>query len=263
MEIPLLSGRFFANHDTTDAPLVAIVDAKMAQRFWPRGDAVGKRVRNGSSSPWRTIVGVVGTVRQYGLDQDLRPAIYTAHQQSPSTRMYVVARTAGDPAALSGALAREVHAVEPDSAVYGVNTMPQRIYQSLARQRFSMTMLAAFAGFAMLLGAVGIYGVMSYLVTQGMHDIGVRIALGAPRGSILGMVVRQGMAVAAAGIAAGLAGAFALTRVMESLLFGVSSTDGLTFSAVAAFLAGVAFVASYVPGWRATRVDPLTALRDE
>ena len=177
--------------------------------------------------------------------------------------MYVVARTAGDPAALASAIAGEVHAVEPDAPVFAVSTMPQRIYQSLARQRFSMTMLAAFAGFAMLLGAVGIYGVMSYLVTQGMHDIGVRIALGAPRGSILRMVVRQGMAVAGAGIVVGLAGAFALTRVMESLLFGVSSTDGLTFSVVAVFLAAVALAASYVPGWRATRVDPLMALRDE
>jgi putative ABC transport system permease protein len=177
--------------------------------------------------------------------------------------MYLVVRTAGDPAALSGALAREVHAVEPDAPVYAISTMPQRIYQSLARQRFSMTMLAAFAAFAMLLGAVGIYGVMSYLVTQGTHDIGVRIALGAPRAGILGMVMRQGMTVAAAGIAAGLAGAFGLTRVMESLLFGVSSTDAFTFSAVAAFIAAVALLASYVPGWRATRVDPLTALRDE
>ena len=263
MEIPLLGGRYFNDHDTPDAPPAAIVDAKMAQRFWPRGDAVGKRVRSGSRAPWRTIVGVVATVRQYGLDQDLRPAVYLPHQQSPWSRMYVVARTAGDPAALASAIAGEVHAVEPDAPVFAVSTMPQRIYQSLARQRFSMTMLAAFAGFAMLLGAVGIYGVMSYLVTQGMHDIGVRIALGAPRGSILRMVVRQGMAVAGAGIVVGLAGAFALTRVMESLLFGVSSTDGLTFSVVAVFLAAVALAASYVPGWRASRVDPLMALRDE
>jgi putative ABC transport system permease protein len=141
--------------------------------------------------------------------------------------------------------------------------MADRIYDSLARQRFAMTMLAAFAGFAMLLGGIGIYGVMSYLVTQGTHDIGVRIALGAPRGSILKMVVRQGMAMAGVGIAAGLAGALALTRVMASLLFGVSATDTLTFFGVALFLAAVALLASYVPAWRATRVDPLIALREE
>src|SRR5205085_1849282 len=134
--------------------------------------------------------------------------------------MYIVARTSGDPASISGALTREVHAIDPDVPLFDVRTMPDRIHDSLARQRFAMTMLAAFAAFAMLLGGVGVYGVMSYLVTQGTHDIGVRIALGAPRRSILKMVVRQGMAIAGAGIAAGLIGALALTRVMASLLFG-------------------------------------------
>jgi predicted permease len=263
MEIPLLQGRFFNDQDIAGAQPVVIVDAKMAHRFWPRESAVGKRIRPGSRAPWFNVVGVVATVRQYGLDQDLRPAFYYAHQQSPSNRMYLVARSAGDPAALSAELARVAHAVEPDAPVFAVSTMPRLIYRSLARQRFSMTMLAAFAAFAMLLGAVGIYGVMSYLVAQGTHDLGVRIALGAPRASILRMVVRQGMTVAAAGIAAGLIGAFALTRLMQTLLFGVSSTDALTFSIVAAFLAAVALAASYVPAWRATRVDPLTALREE
>src|SRR5262249_16063698 len=147
-------GRFFNDQDGPDAQPVAIVDAKMAQRFWPREDAVGKRIRTGSRSPWRIVVGVVGTVRQYGLDQDLRPAFYLAHQQQPWNRMYLVARTAGDAAGLSSALIREVHAVDGDAPVFNVNTMPQRIYDSMARQRFSMTMLAAFAAFAMLLGAV-------------------------------------------------------------------------------------------------------------
>jgi putative ABC transport system permease protein len=172
-------------------------------------------------------------------------------------------RASVDPTALCGALIREAHAIDPDVPVFDVRTMPGRIYDSLARQRFAMTMLAAFAAFAMLLGGVGVYGVMSYLVTQGSHDIGLRIALGAPRGSILKMVVGQGMSMAGAGIAAGLIGALALTRVMASLLFGVSATDALTFGAVAAFLAVIALLASYVPAWRATRVDPLIALRDE
>src|SRR5207248_3239875 len=175
-----------------------------------------------------------------GLDQDLRPAVYQAHAQRPWNGLYVVARTAGDPGALSSALVREVHAVEPDVPVLAVETMAQRVYQSLARQRFAMTMLAAFAAFAMLLGAVGIYGVMSYLVTQGTHDLGVRLALGASRGSILSMVVRQGMSLAGVGILAGLGGAFALTRVMATLLFAVSSTDAVTFTAVPIFLGLVA-----------------------
>jgi len=263
MEIPLLKGRYFNEHDVHEAPPVAIIDDKMAQRFWPRDNPVGKRIRNGSNPPWVTIVGVVGTVKQYGLDQDLRMVVYSPHAQNEYNGMYLAARAAGDPTALTGALLREVHAIDPDVPLYEVRTMPDRIRDSLARQRFAMTMLAAFAAFAMLLGGVGIYGVMSYLVTQGTHDIGVRIALGASRGSILNMVVRQGMSMAAAGIAAGLLGALALTRVMASLLFGVGATDAVTFSGVPLFLAGIALLASYIPAWRATRVDPLIALRDE
>jgi predicted permease len=263
MEIPLLDGRLFDDHDTPDVPGVVLIDEKMAKRFWPRESAVGKRVRNGSRSPWLTVVGVVGTVKQYGLDQDLRMVLYWPHSQVPAGRMYLVARTSQDASKLAGPVAREVRAVAPDSPVYGAATMSQRIHDSLARQRFSATMLAVFAAFAMLLGGVGIYGVMSYLVTQGTHDLGVRIALGASKGDILGLVVRQGLALAGIGIAAGLVGAFALTRVMSSLLFRVSATDGATFAVVAIFVAAVSMLASYVPAWRATRVDPLVALRDE
>jgi predicted permease len=263
MEIPLLKGRFFTDQDSPDAAPAAIIDDKMAQRFWPRESPIGKHIRGGSRAPWSTIVGVVGTVKQYGLDQDLRMVVYEPHAQRQHNGMYLVARTSVDPASLSGAFVREAHAIDADVPVFDVSTMPDRVYRSLARQRFAMTMLAAFAGFAMLLGGVGVYGVMSYLVTQGTHDIGLRIALGASRGSILNMVVRQGMAMAGAGIAAGLLGALALTRVMASLLFGVSATDALTFSCVAVFLAVIALLASYVPAWRATRVDPLIALRDE
>jgi ABC-type antimicrobial peptide transport system permease subunit len=153
--------------------------------------------------------------------------------------------------------------VDPDVVVYGIRTMQDRLYDSLARQRFSSTLLGAFAAFALVLAAVGIYGVMSYLVTQSTHDIGVRVALGAQPGNIVGLVVRQGMELAAIGILVGLAGAAALTRVMASLLFGVSATDALTFGAVAALLAAVAFVATVIPARRATRVDPMVALREE
>jgi ABC-type antimicrobial peptide transport system permease subunit len=174
-----------------------------------------------------------------------------------------VARTGTDPATVSSAIIQQVHALDPDVPVYDVRTMPDRLRGSLARQRFSMTMLGAFAGFALVLAAVGVYGVMSYLVTQGIHDIGVRIALGAQQGNILGLVLRQGMTVALIGIAGGLAGAFALTRLMASLLFGVNATDVATFSAVAVFLVIIALVATYVPARRAMNVDPLIALRYE
>ncbi len=263
MEIPLRRGRYFTEHDTNDGQKVVLVDEKMAKRFWPHEDAVGKHVRPGSDGPWLTIAGVVGTVKQYGLDIDGRMVVYYPHLQAPSNGMYFVARTSSDAAGLAPAIVREVHAIDRDVPVYEIRTMQDRLRESLARQRFSMVMLGAFAGFALILAAIGIYGVMSYLVTQGTHDIGVRIALGAQRSGILRMVVRQGMELAAAGIVAGLLGAIALTRVMASLLFGVSATDVATFSAVAVFLAVVALAASYVPAWRATRVDPLIALRDE
>jgi ABC-type lipoprotein release transport system permease subunit len=240
-----------------------LIDEKMAQRFWPRGDSIGKRIRRDSGASWITIVGVVGRVKQYGLDTDPRMAAYFPHAQYSHPNMYLVARTSQDPASLAAALVREVHAVEPDVPVYAVRTMQERVYSSLARQRFLMTLLAAFAGFAILLGGVGVYGVMSYMVTQNTHDIGVRVALGAPRGSILRMVIGQGMALAGTGIAAGLAGAAALTRVLATLLFGVSATDTLTFSAVTVFLGMAALLASYIPAYRATAVDPLAALREE
>jgi len=263
LEIPLRSGRFFDAHDESDAQRVVIVDEKMAQRFWPREDAVGKRVRTGSKSPWMTIAGVVGSVKQYGLELEGRMVLYFPHAQDPASSLYLVARTSSDPAEMAAAIVREIHAVDSEVPVYDVRTMEGRLHDSLARQRFSMTMLGAFAVFALILAAVGIYGVMSYLVTQGTHDIGVRIALGAPRSGILRMVVRQGMSLAGIGIVAGLIGAALLTRLMASLLFGVSATDAVTFSLVAVFLAAVALVASSVPAFRATRVDPLIALRDE
>jgi ABC-type antimicrobial peptide transport system permease subunit len=160
-------------------------------------------------------------------------------------------------------MVREIHAIDAGVPVFEVRTMQERLHDSLARQRFSMAVLGGFAGFAMLLAAVGVYGVISYMVTQGAHDIGLRMALGAQQRNILGLVVKQGMALAAIGIVAGLMGAFSLTRVMASLLFGVSATDVVTFSAVTLFLVAIALVASYVPALRATRVDPVVALHYE
>ena len=262
MEIPLCQGRYFAEHDTADMPQVAIIEERFAQRFWPRGDAIGKHLSFEAKHAF-TIVGVVGVVKQYGLEADGKIAVYFPQQQQPDNGMFLVVRTSTDAAGLAGAVVREIHAVDPDAAVYGIRTMQDRLYDSLARQRFATTMLGAFAAFALLLAAVGIYGVMSYLVTESTHDIGVRLALGARPGNIMRLVVRQGMELAATGILLGLAGAAALTRVMASLLFGVSATDAATFAAVAALLAAVAFAATAIPARRATRVDPMTALRVE
>jgi predicted permease len=262
MEIPLRKGRYFTEDDAADKPQVVVIDEKFAQRFWPDGDPIGKHLWFSPKKPI-TIVGVVGVVKQYGLETDGKIATYFPHQQFADQRMFLAVRTSSDAPGLSSAVVSQIHAVDPDVVVYGIRTMQDRLYDSLARQRFSSTMLAAFAAFAMLLAAVGLYGVMAYLVTQSTRDIGVLMALGARSGDVIKLVLRQGMQLAAIGIIAGLAGAALLTRVMASLLFGVSATDAATFSAVAALLAAVAFAATIIPAWRTTRVDPVVALREE
>jgi predicted permease len=268
MKIPLIGGRFFSQTDTDTSQKIVLIDEKMSKRFWPHGDAIGKRVRPGGNTPanknpWFTVAGVVGVVKQYGLDLDTRMVVYFPAMQNVSNSMYIVARTTSDPVALAGSIVREIHAIDSDVPVYDISTMEARVSRSLARQRFSMDMLGAFAGFALLLAAVGVYGVMSYLVTQGTRDIGVRIALGAQQSDILRLVIKQGMTLAFVGIIAGLAGAAAISRVMGSLLFGVGSTDFVTFTSVAILLAMIAFAACYIPARRAMRVDPLVALRYE
>jgi predicted permease len=260
MRIPLRYGRTFTDADLpANAPLVAVVDEKFAQRFWPGEDPIGKKVWN---DPKRqlTIVGVVGTVKQYGLDIDGRIVVY---HPSVNLLSYQVARTAGDPAAVAAAIIRQIQSVDPTIPVYDVRTMPDRMHDSMARQRFATIMLGAFSVFALILAAVGVYGVLSYLVSQGAHDIGVRMALGAQRRRIVGMVLRQGMELTVAGVVLGLIGAVFLTRVMGALLFGVGPRDIATFAAVPLVLLGVALLASVIPALRATRVDPLVALRTE
>jgi len=262
MEIPLRKGRFFTEDDNADKPQVVIIDEKFAQRFWPDSDPSGKHLWFDPKKPM-TIVGVVGVVKQYGLETDGKIATYFPQQQQPDPRMFLAVRTSSEAAGLSSAVVSQIHAVDPDVVVYGIRTMQDRLHDSLARQRFSSAMLGAFAAFALLLAAVGLYGVMSYLVTQSTHDIGVLVALGARPSNIIGLVVRQGMELAGIGIVVGLIGAVALTRVMASLLFGVSTTDAATFGVVPALLTGVAFAATVIPAWRATSVDPMVALREE
>ncbi|HEX3890931.1 MAG TPA: ABC transporter permease [Terracidiphilus sp.] len=257
MQIPLKGGRWFAQDDMEKSASV-IVDEKMAHFFWPHGDAIGKHVRNNDKQPWLTIVGVVGVVKEYGLDEDTRMVMYMPYV---GTTSFLVARTTSDPAGLAETIVAQIHAIDPEIPVYNVATMDQRLSDSLARQRFSMIMLAAFALFAMVLAAIGLYGVMAYLVEQGTGEIAIRMALGAQRSSVLTMILRQGMSLACAGIVLGLAAAAMLTRLMASLLFHVSAYDLNTFSAVAGLLLCVALAACLFPALKATRVQPMEALR--
>ncbi len=259
MRIPLIAGRFFTDADLLEkAEPVVIIDNKFAQRFWPRGNAIDKHVWFNAANKLR-IVGVVGTVKQYGLDVDGRIVVY---RPTPNAG-YHVARTTGDPATVARAMVNKMHELDPSLTVFDVRTMSDRMSASMARQRFAMTMLGGFAAFALVLAVVGVYGVMSNLVAQGSHDIGVRMALGAERRGILLMILRRGTELTVTGVVAGLLGAVGLTRVMASLLFGVSTTDVMTFVTVPLILIATALLATYIPALRATRVDPTVALRDE
>jgi predicted permease len=266
MQIPLLSGRYFSEADDLTHERVVIVDQYMAEQLWPGQDAVGKRIRNGgldSKEPWIKVVGIVGRIKQYTLDSDSRIAFYLPQGQYPTRAMNVVLRTSVDPATMSAAVAQEVHRIDPNLPLYNVLTMEQRVKESLARRRFSMLLLTLFACLALVLAAIGIYGVMAYLVSQGTREIGIRMALGATPGVILKHVVRQGMTMAFSGAVVGLMGAFLLSRLIRSLLFGVRATDPLTFAVISLLLMLVALAASYIPAQRAAQVEPVVSLRYE
>ena len=267
MKIPLLRGRALAESDTADAPLVALINETMARELWPDQDPLGKRIKfidsERRSEPWRTIVGVVADVKQYALDKKDGLQIYLPEAQYPTSFMSLVVHTAADPKAMLAAVRGEVYEMDKDLAVYNVFTMDQLLGDSISLRRFSMVLLMIFAGVALVLAGVGIYGVISYAVTQRTHEIGVRMALGASRRDIVRLVVGQGMLMTLGGIGIGLAATFVLTRLLVSLLFGISPTDPVTFVTIAAILAGVALGACFIPARRATRVDPMVALRYE
>jgi len=267
MRIPLVHGRYFDDTDRADADRVVIVDEHLAEQYWPGENPVGRRLRAGplssNSTNWMTVVGVVGRVKQYGLESDGRIVIYLPQTQFTTRSVYAVLRTAGDPVALIPAARATLDEIDSDLPIYRVTTMEARVAESLARPRFAMTLLTLFAGLALALAAIGIYGVMVYLVSQGTREIGIRIALGATERGVLVLVLRQGAVITVAGLVAGLIGAWALTRLMRSMLFGVGETDVATFAMVAVGLAGVAMAATLVPARRAARVDPMTALRAE
>jgi putative ABC transport system permease protein len=209
------------------------------------------------------IVGIVGDVKHSGLDKQVTPAVFLSYLQNPEARMSLVVRTASDPASIIRAVKDQIYAVDRDQPMYKIRTMDQVVAESQSSPRFTLIVLGIFAAVALALAAVGIYGVISYAVTQRTREIGIRIALGAERGDVLRLVVGQGTALAVAGVLAGLAAAFALTRLMSSLLFGVSTTDPAIFAGASLFLAAVALAASYLPARRAMRVDPMVSLRYE
>jgi len=268
LNIPLRQGREITTQDDERAPLVLLVSEGLAARFWPGQDPIGKRIKlpwnpGRDDEPWRTVVGVVGDVKQYGLDKPGTSAVYLPHAQYSVSFMTLVARTSVEPAEMIGTVKQVVQKLDPDQVPMEVATMEDVMVDSVRTQRFSMFVLAAFAVLALLLAAVGIYGVMSYVVAQRTHEIGIRIALGARLGNIFGLVMGNALWLAIVGILLGAVGAFALTRLMKSLLFGVAPTDLPTFIVVCVGLGVVALLASYLPARKATKVDPLVALRNE
>ena len=263
MGVPLVRGRYFDERDVKGAPETVIVNENLAQRFWPRDDPIGKRLERGDKEPWRTVVGVVRDTKEFSVDNEPPISIYHPAAQFPIGSMFVVVRTASDPAQITGAITKEIHALDPEVPAFEVRTMAQRLSDSLARRRFATFLLGVFAVVALMLAAIGIYGVMAYSVNQRTHEIGIRMALGAQPANILRMVIRQSFALTAFGIVIGLAGAFAVTRVMSSLLYGVSATDARTFLIPPLLLGSIALLASYFPARRAAKVDPMIALRYE
>ena len=266
LEIPLLKGRNFTERDVIGAPPIAIISEKLARRFFPDEDPLGKRVRVGEAPC--EIVGVVGDVRTKSFtsesrDERLRPALYLPHAQHPYGQMQLVVRSTTDPASLSSAVRKEVQAIEKDQPVFNVRTMSQVRSESMVPQRLSAFMFASFALIALVLAAIGIYAVIAYSVVQRTREIGIRMALGAQAGDVLRLVVRNGMTLVLSGVAIGLLGALALSRFMTTLLYGVTPTDTLTFVSVSIGLIAVALLACYIPARRATKVDPLVALRYE
>ncbi|HSB11999.1 MAG TPA: ABC transporter permease [Blastocatellia bacterium] len=267
--IPLLQGRDFTDSDTKNSPNVTLINEAFARQFFPDEEALGKRLKlQGQERDPLMIIGVVGNVRHQGLEVAPVPEAYVPYSQdplnpAPSRSMMVVVRTATDPAAMTRALRDAALEVDKGLPIHNVKTMDEYLYESLARRRFNLLLLEVFAVVALALAAVGIYGVVSYSVSQRTHEIGVRLALGANTGNILSMIIRQALALTFFGVALGVSSAFALTQFLSTLLYDVSPTDPLTFAVIPLILSGVALAASLVPARRATRVDPMVALRYE
>jgi putative ABC transport system permease protein len=266
LRIPLIRGRVFTAGDDQSAANVLVVDEAFAKRYFATQDPVGHRLKPGgraSNAPWFTVVGVVGNIKSDGFDQPDQPHVYVPIFQRPGYAMAVYLQTDLDPLTFAKTLREQVQAVDPNLPVFGERSMESVVSDSLGQRRFAMQVVALFGVLALLLASIGIYGVMAYSVNQRTREIGIRVALGASRGAIMGWVLRQGLVLIVVGVTTGLLAAFGLMRLLRSLLFGVAATDLVTYTALAAVLAVVALVACYIPARRATRIDPLVALRHE
>jgi putative ABC transport system permease protein len=270
MGIKLVKGRAFSRHDTADAPGVVIINETLAARFFAGEEPVGKRLNlSGSPKDLREIVGVVGDTRNYGVDADVKPEVYVPFLQSApsylsgvSSAMTVVVRSTSDPSSLASALREQVQALDKDQPVSEIRTMEWYLADSMAQRRFNMLLLGAFAGLALILAAVGIYGVIAYTVAQRTHEMGIRIALGAQRSDVFKLIFGQAMLTTAAGVVIGLGAALGLTRLLQNLLYQVTATDPFVFASITFLLLLVAMAATYIPARRAMKVDPITALRE-
>jgi putative ABC transport system permease protein len=261
MRIPLLEGREFEDRDARGTPDVVIVNQEAVRLYWPDESPIGQKVSFENRT--RTVIGVVGSVKQSGLDVDTRPEIFVPYYQLSVPFGTFVVRTEGDPAALTSAVRTAMQEIDSDLPLYGIKTVNEVIAESVAPRRFNMLLLGIFGGLALVLASVGLYGVISYSVSQRTREIGIRMALGASPKGVLGLVVGQGVVLAGIGVVIGVAAAFFLTKFLSTLLFGVSATDPMTFAAISLLLVGVSTAASLIPARRAMKVDPMVALRYE
>ena len=269
MGIPLLRGRFLSEADTTPAPKSVMVNQTLAHKIWPGENPVGKRIRFRADAPWLSVIGVVTDVKNHGSNVATKPEVYFLHTDQPSglwadfRSMTLIVRTAAEPQQTVGAIRGELKNLDPNLPIYKVLTLDQIVSASVSQTRFPALVLSVFAGLALLLAAVGVYGVLAYTVEQSKHEIGVRMALGAPRAQILRLFLGQGVKWAMLGAGAGLLASLILVRFMRSMLFEVGPYDSKTFACGAAMLMIVVLTACYLPALRATRIDPMAAVRSE
>jgi len=261
--VPVLSGRDFTEQEMWETGGVVLINESMRQQLWPNEDPLGKRIRHGADEKFRTIIGVVGDVRQRGLEAEAYPQIYTPYAEYQHTTMSLAMRTKGDPKAMLGAARKEIAALDPLLAPYHIFTLEEAVARTLVGRRLATWLLALFACAALLLAAVGIYGVMSYSVSQRTREIGVRMALGAQAGDVLKLVLGQGFRLIGLGLVVGCVAAISLAQLMRAMFFGVSATDPVIFVGVALLLIVVALLACWIPARRAAKVDPMIALRTD